>query len=501
MINDQTIMNYARFCSGKLLLRQELPFSNEEIDDLIRKHYLAEIPGIIETWSGYRCNRCGNEKNHLFGIIPRACASDPVLPHHLLSSSEKSTLRKYFPFYQRKLQISNSSSQPYRHDIYCRKCIEMGRVSTFEPLYRWDGPSVNLPTIQHACRWRGKLTPFQKQAANRIRTAIQQQTELLVWAVCGAGKTEMLYPGLNWAFSRGFRVCLATPRTDVVTELYPRLQQTFPSIEIVPLYGGTPHKDENAQLVIATTHQLLRYNHAFDVMVIDEIDAFPFHADPMLPHAAGRARKPDSASIYLTATPRPKMKWKFRVNLLPAVFVPARYHGHPLPVPQFVSVLRLRSCLKKQRLPEPVQIWLRKQQASKRQLLIFVPTVEDAHLIHSLIPDSKKVFARSPERKEVIEQFRLQKIQILVTTTILERGVTFPSVDVAVIDAGHNVFDEAALVQISGRAGRSADDPFGEVVFFYQNKTSAMVQARRSIQKMNQRAKHTHDYCPTEQEE
>ncbi|QGS69179.1 hypothetical protein CV093_15140 [Oceanobacillus sp. 143] len=81
----------------------------------------------------------------------------------------------------------------------------------------------------------------------------------------------------------------------------------------------------------------------------------------------------------------------------------------------------------------------------------------------------------------------MKELYVLITTTILERGVTFPSVDVAILDAGHVVFDEAALVQIAGRAGRSADDPTGEVIFFHDGKTEAMVQAIKSIKMMNKR--------------
>ena len=38
-------------------------------------------------------------------------------------------------------------------------------------------------------------------------------------------------------------------------------------------------KEKDAVLVVATTHQLLRYYRAFHVMVVDEIDAFPYCAD------------------------------------------------------------------------------------------------------------------------------------------------------------------------------------------------------------------------------
>ena len=127
-------------------------------------------------------------------------------------------------------------------------------------------------------------------------------------------------------------------------------------------------------------------------------------------------------------------------------------------------------------------------------MLIFIPEVEQAEKLAETLAQIwsdlalTSVHAADPDRKEKVMQFRDHKLDVLVTTTILERGVTFPSVDVAVLDAGHRVFDEAALVQIAGRAGRSLADPEGEVVFFHDGKTDAMVAAVRSIRKMNQRA-------------
>lgn len=101
----------------------------------------------------------------------------------------------------------------------------------------------------------------------------------------------------------------------------------------------------------------------------------------------------------------------------------------------------------------------------------------------------RTVHAADKDREAKVQAFRNREIAIILTTTILERGVTFPSVDVAILDAAHEVFDEAALVQIAGRAGRSPADPTGEVVFFHEGRSDAMDKAVRAIQDMNRRAK------------
>src|SRR5699024_2474293 len=99
------------------------------------------------------------------------------------------------------------------------------------------------------------------------------------------------------------------------------------------------------------------------------------------------------------------------------------------------------------------------------------------------------VHSQDTEREDKITAVREGQITVLLTTTILESGDTFPSIDVAVLDAGHDVFVEAALVQIAGRAGRSAQDPTGEVVFIHDGKTDAMVEAVRMITLMNRRGR------------
>src|SRR5699024_6869472 len=78
------------------------------------------------------------------------------------------------------------------------------------------------------------------------------------------------------------------------------------------------------------------------------------------------------------------------------------------------------------------------------------------------------VQAEDTDREEKIASFRQKKFKALITTTILERGVTFPSVDVLVLHAGHQVFDAAAVMNSTGRAGR-------------------VVKANQSIEAMNKR--------------
>lgn len=448
---------------GRLLRRDEISLDEDLLQHLLSENLMKAIPALKKDFLSVKCMRCGNTDARFFARL--------------------------------------SCARCRKNHLYCRNCIEMGRMMECELLYYWEGSPYVWPRHENPCSWEGELTSAQEKAALRIVEAIEnREKEILIWAVCGAGKTEMLFPAMTKALEGGLRVCLATPRADVVRELKPRLEDAFQDVPIQALYGGSDEKEYHAQLVIATTHQLLRYRKAFDVMIIDEVDAFPFHADPSLPFAQNRAEKPQCTTIFLTATPRKTLKRRVHNGQLPHVFVPVRYHGHPLPVPTLHMCTSLAKDLRALKLPYIFIHWLKKRKRQERQLLIFVPTIKLAGRLKTPLRKILKdndviknpealdaVHASDPDREAKVTAFREKKLHVLITTTILERGVTFPSVDVAVLDAGHDVFDEAALVQIAGRAGRNADDPTGEVVFFHDGKTEAMLEAVCSIKQMNKR--------------
>jgi competence protein ComFA len=434
--------------AGKQLLREEIPF------ELIESPLISKRAGIVFDKKGRaHCNRCGNSDMELLAEFPCAWCGKKCM--------------------------------------YCRSCIMMGRVSECTPLYGWSG---ELPErVATPLQWNGSLSDGQQVASDRVVEAIMNNEELLVWAVCGAGKTELLFKGIEVAFATGKRVCIATPRTDVVLELTPRLQSVFPSIQVTSLYGGSDDRHQFSPLTITTTHQLLRFYQAFDVMIVDELDAFPYSVDPMLQFAVKNARKVDSSLIYLTATPSQKWQKGCRGGKRNFVTIPARFHRHALPVPEFVWCGNWEKVVKQGRLPFNLQNWIEQRLLIDTPMLVFVPTVAWLAKILPLLQmfDDKieSVHSEDPDRKEKVLRMRKKVIPLLVTTTILERGVTFPGLEVAVLGAEDRIFTESALVQIAGRVGRSALEPSGNVTYFHNGKTESMVRAKSQIVRMNKEAR------------
>ena len=99
------------------------------------------------------------------------------------------------------------------------------------------------------------------------------------------------------------------------------------------------------------------------------------------------------------------------------------------------------------------------------------------------------VYSQDSKRKEKVMAMREDKLDFLITTTILERGVTFKNIDVLVIGSEERIYTESALVQIAGRAGRSAEYPKGDVIFFHYGQSKAMKSSVRQIRQMNDLAR------------
>ncbi|XOS91616.1 helicase-related protein [Brevibacillus laterosporus] len=101
------------------------------------------------------------------------------------------------------------------------------------------------------------------------------------------------------------------------------------------------------------------------------------------------------------------------------------------------------------------------------------------------------VHASDPAREHKVRAFRERVYRIIVTTTILERGVTIPRSDCIVLEADAAIFDEASLVQIAGRVGRSSDYPEGQILYLMNKKSTGPTQAIRHIKRMNRLAEET----------
>lgn len=227
-------------------------FTQAQLSDALKKQ-AKQLPAMTKLNHHYICNRCGSQVS-----------------------------------LQNKLQTNV---------FYCRNCLVFGRNTSNGHLYYFPQRRFSK---KDSLIWKGKLTPYQDDVSKGMLEGIDAKKDLLIHAVTGAGKTEMIYQSVSKIIDDGGCVCLASPRIDICLELYKRLSRDF-SCPITLLHGDSePYK--RAPLIIATTHQLLKFYQAFDLLIIDEVDAFPFVDNAVLYHAVDRAIKPNRTKIFLTAT-------------------------------------------------------------------------------------------------------------------------------------------------------------------------------------------------------
>lgn len=350
----------------------------------------------------------------------------------------------------------------YKNNIpYCRKCVLLTRgAKAIIKEYK------NKETIRAKITYA--LTKTQSKASDEILEYVKNNQSVIVNAVCGAGKTELVYQSIEYFLNTGKRVAFAIPRKDVVIEIYLRLKNDYPNISICCVYGGHTNILE-AQLVVLTTHQLYRYKSYFDLLILDEADAFPYYNNSYLSIFLN-----DSVVgpiIYLSAT----IKDTYKQICNNIVYVNRRFHNKDLPVPEvikynFINKIKvLKNIINK---------------LKRKQILIFVPTIS----IGKKLTNKTKlpfVYSSSNLKQKLIDDFKNKNIQTLITTSILERGVTFFDVQVIVYEANHKLFDESSLIQISGRVGRKKDAPYGKVYFLSNKISEAMKKCIKTIKNQN----------------
>ncbi|MGE5581296.1 MAG: DEAD/DEAH box helicase family protein [Bacillota bacterium] len=382
-----------------------------------------------------------------------------------------------------------------RHCFTCTNCQSMGWAKSCIPLYSQAYPDLTpiVSLVKPALDFG--LTPPQARASLALEKFLDTgEKQFLVWAVCGSGKTEVSFGIVAKVLSSGGRVLYAIPRKDVVVELLPRFQKAFPGLEIAVLYGGSGERFRDQPLTIATTHQCLRFYRGFDLVILDEADAFPYEGSAMLHYAVDRAVKDKGRLVIMTATPSQNWIHKATAGSLPYVSIPARYHRQPLIIPE---LLKEHFYLDKRAGPDwappgLIADFILELKTNARRRMIFLPTIqlieEWGKLLvkwaHARGVPGGIAHSKVGRREEIKLSLLKGEILFVVASTVFERGITLPDLDVLVMLADEEeIYDSRTLIQIAGRVGRLGEK--GRVIFAGKNISKSMVEACRIIANMN----------------
>ncbi len=373
----------------------------------------------------------------------------------------------------------------------CTECKALGTIRGCNRL--WLLSPENKIMEQRGCKKNitfsldFSLTPAQRRASNKLINFIHSQRGyVMVWAACGAGKTEVTFAAIQQVLAGGGQVLFAIPRRDVVIQLADRIQRAFSNVKVATHYGGKPW-NQKGSLVVATTHQALRFYQRFDLVILDEVDAYPYQGSEILRYAIQRSLKPKGKLIEMTATPK---KLAADPDL---ITLPARYHGYPLPEPKLLKIALpdIGTTTGKLLLPNEIISIIQKQNAP---WLVFVPTINAAKSVAASLSNQlgrgvSFCYAADPKRDMKIKKFLQGGFQVMVTTSIMERGITVTNVQAMVLYCNHPVYDVNSLIQMAGRVGRNKAYAQGEVWFIHESTEDKITAACNRIRFLNRQAR------------
>lgn len=330
---------------------------------------------------------------------------------------------------------------------YCRKCISFARTLLEEDL---EPLNYEISKNVQDYEFKYELTNAQKQASKQCLECLKD-SDVLLYCVCGAGKTEISVESISNYISRGLKVAYAIARKEVVIELTQRFKSIFTKAKVIGVFGGH-HDDIIGDLVVCTTHQLFRYYKTFDLLILDEVDAYPLKGNETLMNISFNSCRGNV--IFSTATLDNNLKEILSKRNYQTVKLLTRPSNKPLIIPKvfylhkYINIILLAYIL----------------HSMANQCIIFVSSkkmCKALYKIYSHLFSCTYVYADLDNRELNINDFKNKKYKFIFATTVLERGITIKDVNVVILNFD-NVFDESSLIQMLGRVGRNINNPYGE---------------------------------------
>lgn len=318
-----------------------------------------------------------------------------------------------------------------------------------------------------------KLTNAQQRVINEILNDLQKSAPMnrLVQGDVGSGKTVVAVVAILAAIQSGYQAALMAP-TEVLAEQHYRKLVSWLNLLYVPvelLTGSTKiskRRQIHAQLetgelpLLVGTHALIQDTVNFQrlgLVVIDEQHRFGVEQRARLQQ---KGEQPHV--LTMTATPIPRT-------------LALTIHGD-LDVSQIDELPPGRQKIQTNALTSQQRTHaydlIRREIAKGQQAYVVLPLVEESEKLdlRSAVEEHKKlqesIFPEfqvgllhgrmsSTEKDEAITQFRDNKTQILVSTTVVEVGVDVPNATVMLVENAER-FGLSQLHQLRGRVGRGA---------------------------------------------
>lgn len=333
-----------------------------------------------------------------------------------------------------------------------------------------------------------KLTEAQRRVVKEIFRDLKSNAPMnrLLQGDVGSGKTIVALITMLAALENGYQTALMAP-TEILAEQHARNIKRLlaKSPYRVELLTGSLRGAEKRSLQLALaageihacvgTHALIQESVAFKNLGLAVIDEQ--HRFGVMQRAELRARGLNPDVLVMTATPIPRSLTMTIYGDLDVSVIDEMPPGR--------TPIETRVCGEEER-PE-VKKLISAEVKAGRQVYVVYPLVEesekmdlkDATRRYEYLRD--KVFPKlsvglvhgkmkSAEKEEVMRRFVAGKIDILVSTTVIEVGVDVPNASVMIVEHAER-FGLSQLHQLRGRVGRGAEKSYC-VLLTSDNKTA-----------------------------
>jgi ATP-dependent DNA helicase RecG len=317
-----------------------------------------------------------------------------------------------------------------------------------------------------------ELTEAQTKVLREIRKDMggTQPMRRLLQGDVGSGKTVVAACTALMALESGFNVALMAP-TEILAEQHSgKFREWFAPLDVLVQLRTGSRKPSNLEvstasgILIIGTHALLEGAFALDrlgLVIIDEQHKFGVAQRETL---VRKGRYPHL--LVMTATPIPRTLGLTLYGDLDSSVI------DQLPAGRGVVKTFVREA---DRLPK-VWEFIRARLAEGRQVYVVYPRVEEADLktgVKAVTVEFERLQKElapfqvgllhgrqaSAEKERVMADFRGNRVQVLLATTVIEVGVDVPNATVMLIENAEQ-FGLAQLHQLRGRIGRGAHDSF-----------------------------------------
>jgi ATP-dependent DNA helicase RecG len=318
-----------------------------------------------------------------------------------------------------------------------------------------------------------KLTPGQRQAVKEIVDDMLRREPMhrLLQGDVGAGKTIVALLAAIVAMENGLQVAFMAPTEILAAQHYGNIAKLLASsrFRVDLLTGSTPglHKhtllaniERGTTNLVVGTHALVQDQVAFNklgLVVIDEQHRFG-----VAQRASLRAKGLRPDVLLMTATPIPRTLALTDYSELDVSKIPDLPPGRK-PVTTLVKPESRR---------DEIYDLIRGELEAGRQAYIIYPLVEESekidlksatemadHLQAEVFPAHRVALLHGRMKQDakdhVMHAFAAGRIDVLVSTTVVEVGVDVPNASIMVVEHAER-FGLSQLHQLRGRVGRGS---------------------------------------------